>query len=117
MRRTTSGPLWPATMPCCRVMSGHQLARFPETDEYVFVLNVSHARDKLQGVRTRRLSEETCAQIAAASEPSQLERVADAVRLMTEGPHCSGDADAYEPVPLETVVNPDLLMEVSTGRQ
>jgi hypothetical protein len=35
---------------------------------------------------------------------------------MTEGPHCSGDADAYEAVPLETVVNPELLMEDSTGR-
>jgi hypothetical protein len=45
------------------------------------------------------------------------ERIADAVRLMTEGPNCSVDADAYEPVPLETVVNPDLLMEESTGRQ
>jgi hypothetical protein len=101
------GDIWPTV---------GSLARFPETEEYVFVLNVSHAHDKLQGVRTSRLSAETCAQIAAAGEPSQLERVADAVRLMTEGPHCSGDADAYEPVPLETVVNPDLLMEDSTGR-
>ena len=87
------------------------LAQVPETEEYVFVLNVSSTHDRLQGIRTTRLSEETCAQIAAAGEPSQLERVADAVRLMTEGPHCSGDADAYEPVPLETVVNPELLME------
>jgi hypothetical protein len=87
------------------------LAQFPETDEYVFVLNVNRTHDQLQGVRTRRLSEETCAQIAAAGEPGQLERVADAVRLVTEGPHCSGDADAYEPVPLETAVNPELLME------
>jgi hypothetical protein len=102
------GNMWPTV---------GSLARFPEAEEYVFVLNVSRARDKLQGVRTSRLSEETCAQIAAAGEPSQLERVADAVRLMTEGPHCSGDADGYEPVPLETVVNPDLLLEGFTGRQ
>jgi hypothetical protein len=86
------------------------LARVPETEEYVFVLNVSHAHDKLQGVRTSRLSEETRAQIAAAGEPSQLDRVADAVRLVTDGPHCSGHSQAYEPVPLETVANPDLLM-------
>jgi hypothetical protein len=97
-----SGDVW---------LSVGSLARFPETEEYVFVLNVSSTHDKLQGIRTTRLSEETCAQIAAAGDPSQLERVADAVRLMTEGPHCSGDADAYEPVPLETVVNPELLME------
>jgi hypothetical protein len=45
------------------------------------------------------------------------ERIADAVRLMADRPHCSGDADAYEPVPLETVVNPELLMEDSPGQQ
>jgi hypothetical protein len=77
----------------------------------VFVLNVSRTRDKLQGVRTSRLSEETCAQIAAAGEPSQLERLADAVRLVTDGPYCSGEATAYEAVSLEAVVNSDLLME------
>ena len=89
-------------------------AQFPETEEYVFVLNVSSTHDRLQGVRTRHLSEEICVQIAAAGEPAQLKRVADAVRLMADGPHCSGDADAYEPVSLETVVNPELLMEEST---
>ncbi len=76
-----SGDVWPAV---------GSLAQFPEAEEYVFVLNVSRTRDKLQGVRTSRLSEETCAQIAAAGEPSQLERLADAVRLVTDGPHCSG---------------------------
>jgi hypothetical protein len=99
-----SGDVWPAV---------GSLAQFPETDEYVFVLNVSRTRDKLQGVRTSRLSGETCAQIAAAGEPSQLERLADAVRLVTEGPYCSVEAEAYEAVSLETVVNPDLLMEES----
>jgi transcriptional regulator with XRE-family HTH domain len=103
-----SGEMWPAV---------GSLARFPGTDEYVFVLNVSSTHDRLQGIRTTCLSEETCAQIAAAGEPSQSERLADAVRLMAEGPHCSGDAQAYEPVPLETVVNPEMLMEESTGRQ
>lgn len=73
------------------------------------MLNLSSTHDRLQGIRTTRVSEETCAQIATAGEPSQLERVADSVRHMSEGPHCSGDADAYEPVPFETVVNPDLL--------
>jgi hypothetical protein len=92
-------------------LSVGSLAKFPETDEYVFVLNVNCTHDQLQGVRTSRLSEETCAQIAAAGKPSQLERVADAVRLVTDGPHSSGDAQAYDAVSLETVVNPDLLME------
>jgi hypothetical protein len=58
-----SGGVWPSV---------GSLARFPETDEYVFVLNVSSTHDRLQGVRTTRLSEETCAQIAAAGEPSAL---------------------------------------------
>jgi hypothetical protein len=48
--------------------------------------------------------------IISVREYSQLDRVADAVRLVTDGPHCSGDTQAYEPVPLETVVNPELLM-------
>jgi hypothetical protein len=99
---TPASELWPSV---------GSLARFPETEAYVFVLNVSSTHDRLQGVRTTGLSEETCTQIAATSEPSPLEHVADAVRLMVDGPHCSGDTDAYEPVSLETIVNPDLLME------
>jgi ParB-like chromosome segregation protein Spo0J len=105
---TPSGDVWPSV---------GSLARFPETEEYVFVLNVSSTHDRLQGVRTSRLSEETCAQIAAAGEPSQLERLAEAVRLVVDGPHCSGDTDAYEPVPLETVGNPELLMKESAEQQ
>jgi len=101
----SSGGIWPSVRP---------LARLPEIEEYVFVLNVSRIRDKLQGIRTTRLSEETCAQIAAAGEPNQLEHVADAVRLMADGPHCSRDAEADESVALETAVNPELLMEGST---
>ena len=100
---TPSGDVWPSV---------GSLARFPETEEYVFVLNVSTTHDRLQGVRTTRLSDETCAQIAAAGEPNQLERVADAIRLMVDGPHCSGDSDTYEPVG-----NPELLMQESAEQQ